>query len=95
MRNRHVIYLSKYIAPNDLEGHLTYDLKSAILITLVSMCILPLTAILVASMAMTASKWPHGSYDLRFEIHNHDYPGVHVHIALNSHLVASGVMAAS
>ena len=63
MRNRHVVlydlnYPSKYITPNDLGGHLTSDLKSATLITLVSMCILPRIAILVASEAMVASKWP-------------------------------------
>ena len=57
MRNRHVVlydfnYPSKYITPNDLGGHLTSDLKSATLITLVSMCILPL----MASEAMAASK---------------------------------------
>ena len=57
MRNRHVVLYdlnnpSKYITPNDLGGHLTSDLISATLITLVSMCILPLTA----SEAMAASK---------------------------------------
>ena len=62
MRNRHVMmydlnYPSKYITPNSLGGHLTSDLKSATLITLVSMCILPLTA----SKAMVASKGPRRS----------------------------------
>ena len=57
MRNRHVLmydlnYPSKYITPNGLGGHLTSDLKSATLITLVSMSILPPTA----SEAMVASK---------------------------------------
>ena len=57
MRNSHVVlydlnYPNKYITPNDLGGHLTSDLKSATLITLVSICILPLTA----SEAMAASK---------------------------------------
>ena len=57
MRNGHVVLYdlncpSKYITPNDLGGHLTSDLKSGTLITLVSMCILPLTA----SEAMAASK---------------------------------------
>ena len=84
MRNRHVVlydlnYPSKYITPNDLGGHLTSDFKSATLITLVSMCILPLTA----SEAMAASKRPQRSYDLRFDISNHDYPGIHEHIASN------------
>ena len=37
-------YPSEYITPNDLGGHLTSYLKSATLITLVSMCILPPTA---------------------------------------------------
>ena len=45
---------------------------------------LPLTAILVAFEAMAASKRPLRSYDLRFEISNLDYPGIHVHIASNS-----------
>ena len=45
-------YPRKYITPNDLEGHLTSDLKSATLITLVSMSILPP----MASEAMTASE---------------------------------------
>ena len=49
MRNRYLglydlNYPSKYITPNDLGGHLTSDLKSATLITLVSMSILPLMA---------------------------------------------------
>ena len=84
MRNRHVVlydlnYPSKYITPNDLGGHLTSDLKSATLITLVSMCILPLTA----SEAMAASKQPRWSNDLRFDISKLDYPGIHVHIAFN------------
>ena len=47
------------------------------------MCILPQTAILVASEAMAASKWPRRSYYLRFEISNLDYPGVHIYF--NSH----------
>ena len=84
MRNRHVVLYdlnnpSKYITPNDLGGHLTSDLKSATLITLVFMCILPLTA----SEAMAASKPPQRSFDHRFEISNPDYPGIHVHIASN------------
>ena len=59
MRNRYLglydlNYPSKYITPNDLGGHLTSDLTSATLITLVSMCILPLTA----SEAMATSKLP-------------------------------------
>ena len=82
MRNRHVVlydlnYPNKYITPNDRGGHLTSDLKSASLITLVSMCILPPTA----SEAMAASKRPQRSYDLRFDISNPDYPSIHVHIA--------------
>ena len=49
MGNRLVVlydlnYPNKYITPNDLGGHLTSDLKSATLITLVSMCIFPPTA---------------------------------------------------
>ena len=82
--NRHVVlydfnYPSKYITPNDLGGHLTSDLKLATLITLVSMCILPLTA----SEAMATSKQPQRSYGLKFEISNLDYPGIHVHNASN------------
>ena len=65
MRNRLVVlydlnYPNRYITPNDLGGHLTSDLKSATLITLVSMCILPL----MASEALTASKQPPRSFDL-------------------------------
>ena len=41
---------------------MTPDLKSGTLITLVSMCMLPLTAILVASEAMAASKRPPRSH---------------------------------
>ena len=59
---------------------MTSDLKSATLLTLVSMCILPLTS----SEAMAASKQPRRSYDLRFEICNLDYRGIHVHVASNS-----------
>ena len=58
---------------------MTSDLTSATLITLVSMCILSPTA----SEAMAASKQPQRSYDLRFDISNPDYPGIHVHIASN------------
>ena len=47
--------------PNDLGGHMTSDLKSETFITLVSMYILSLTAILVASEAMATSKWPQRS----------------------------------
>ena len=84
MRNRQVVlydlnYPSKYITTNDLRGHLTSDLKSATLITLVSMCVLPLTA----SKAMASSKRPQRSFDLRFEISNPDYPGILVPIASN------------
>ena len=66
---------------------MTSDLKSATLITLVSFCILPPTAseAMVASKAMAASKQPWRSYDLRFEISNPEYPGIHVHIASNGH----------
>ena len=65
MRNRHVVlydlnYPSRYITPNDLGGHLTSDLKSATLIALVSVCILPL----MASEALVASKQPLRSFDL-------------------------------
>ena len=58
---------------------MTSDLTSATLITLVSMCILSPTA----SEAMATSKQPRRSFDLRFEISNLDYPGIHVHIASN------------
>ena len=64
---------------NYLGGHLTSYLKSATLITLVFMCILPQ----MASEAMATSKRPRRSFDLRFEISNLDYPGIHVHIASN------------
>ena len=64
---------------------MTSDLTSATLITLVSMCILPPTAseAMTASEATAASKRPRRSYDLRFDINNPDYPGIHVHIASN------------
>ena len=55
--------------PNNLGGHMTSDLKSAYLNTLVCMCILSL----MTSEAMVASKQPQRSYDLRFDISNHDY----------------------
>ena len=58
---------------------MTSDLTSATLITQVSMCILPPTA----SEATAASKQPRRLYDLRFDISNLDYPGIHVHIASN------------
>ena len=58
---------------------MTSYLKSATLSTLVSMCILPPTA----SEAMATSNRPQRSFDLRFEISNPDYPGIHVHIASN------------
>ena len=58
---------------------MTSDLKSATLNTLVSMCILSPTA----SEAMATSKQPQRSYDLRFEISNLEYPGIHVHIVSN------------
>ena len=41
---------------------MTSDLKSATLISLVSMCILPLTAILVASDPVATSKQPRRSH---------------------------------
>ena len=47
--------------------------------TLVSMCIFPP----MASEAMATSKRPLRSFDLRLEISNLDYPGIHVHIASN------------
>ena len=64
---------------------MTSDLTSATLITLVSMCILPPTAseAMAASEATVASKQPWRLYDLRFDISNLDYPGIHVHIASN------------
>ena len=40
---------------------------------------------MVAYEAIVASKWPQRSYDLRFEISNLDYPGIHVHIAPNNY----------
>ena len=46
---------------NNLIGHMTSDLTSVTLITLVSMPILHPTAILVASEAMATSKWPRRS----------------------------------
>ena len=64
---------------NYLRVYLTSYLKSATLITLVFMCILPQ----MASEAMAASKWPQWSLELRFEISNHDYPGIQVLIASN------------
>ena len=63
----------------DLRGHMTLNLKSANMNTLESMCIMPPTA----SEAKAASKLPQRSYDLRFEISNLDYPGIHVHNASN------------
>ena len=67
---------------------MTSDLKSTTLNTRVSMCILSP----MASEAMVASKQPKRSYDLRFEISNPDYPGIHVHIAS---MMASEAMVAS
>ena len=66
---------------------MTSVLTSATMITLVFMCILPPTAseAMVAFEAMAASKRPQRSYDLRFDISNLDYPGIHAHIASNSH----------
>jgi len=58
---------------------MTSDLKSATLNNLVYMCILST----MTSEAMVASKQPQRSYDLRFDISNHDYPGIHEHIASN------------
>ena len=43
------------------------------------MCILPQ----MASEAKAASKRPQRSLELRFEISNYDYPGIHVRIASN------------
>ena len=65
MINRHVMlndfnYLSNYISTNGLKGLLTSDLKSD-LITLVSICILPLTATLVVPEAIAASNQPRRS----------------------------------
>ena len=40
---------------------------------------------MAASEAMVASKPPQMSYDLRFDISNLDYHGIHAHIASNSH----------
>ena len=67
-------------------SHMTSDLKSATLITLVSMCILPPTTskAMTASEAMAASKQPQRSYDFKFDISNLDYPGIHVHIVSNN-----------
>ena len=39
---------------------------------------------MAASGGMAASKQPQRSYDLRFEIGNLDYPGIHVHIVSNN-----------
>ena len=59
-------------------------------ITLESMCILPIIAILVASEATVASKMASMAsefkFDLRFGISNLNYPGIDVHVAYNSHL---------
>ena len=60
---------------------MTSDLKSANMITLESMCIMPPTA----SEATAAIKQPWRSYDLRFEISNLYYPGIYVHNASNCH----------
>ena len=64
---------------------MTSDLTSATLITLVSMCILPPMASedMTASEAVAASKRPRRSYDLRIDIINLNYPGIHVLIASN------------
>ena len=58
---------------------MTSNLKSATLITLIFICILPQ----MASEAMAAWKQPQRSLDLRFEISNHDNLGIHVRIASN------------
>ena len=52
-----------------LGSNLNSDLKSTTLITLISMCILHLMAILVASEAMAASKWPQRS-DMTSELNS-------------------------
>ena len=51
-------YKTMKVPPWPQKSNLTSVLKSATSITLVSMCILPLTAISVASEAIVASKWP-------------------------------------
>ena len=58
---------------------MTLNLKSVTLITLLSMCIMPP----MASEATAATKQPRRSCDLRFEISNLEYPGIHVHIVSN------------
>ena len=57
---------------------------------MILMCILPLTDIWVASEAMASSKQPQKPQrsnlsDLRFEISNIIYPGIHVHVASYYH----------
>ena len=66
---------------NNLWGNMTSDLTSAIFSTLLSMWILPP----MAYEAMAVSKQPRRSYDLRFDISNLNYSGIHVHNASNSH----------
>ena len=44
---------------------------------------------------MADSKRPWRSYDLRFEISNHPYPGIHVHIASNGLLGHCGLKTTS
>ena len=57
--------------------------------SLVSICILPITAILVASVTIAASKWPQWpqriTFDLRFEIRNLNFHCIHMQVAPNSH----------
>ena len=87
--------------PNVLRNQVWPQIKSATSIILVSMCIFPLTAILVASEAMVApeataaSKQPQYlnglssavKFNLRFVISNLNYPCISIqgHFASNSH----------
>ena len=53
------------------------------------MYMLPTPTVQVAYEAIAASKWPvvtKVKFDLRFEISNLNYPGIHVHVASNGHL---------
>ena len=69
-----------HIASNGLRGHGSLQTTSKVTSDLG----MALSDLMTASETMVASKWPRRSYDLRFDISNLDYPGIHVHIASNS-----------
>ena len=80
------IEVQTLVASTAQRSNWTSDLKPVTLITLVSMCILPLTVIFIASEAMTAEKTASEiTSDLGIELSDLNYPGIHMNIAFNSH----------